>query len=254
VEAFAGPKFREKLSDRVNQTITPEYLVSKALESDILPLGTDMNWAQRKIEPHMARVRDYVATSLRLGLADHLEKLNAITGRLLVDGATAAGLSVLCLTEDPHNPVMWSHYARDYAGFVLALDAFHPWFWFDKEFERPRIFKVQYDERLATEFLDLIDAGTIPFLRKRQAWSFENEWRMLDSTENRTKHIEANDISLFEIPADAILGILIGYRMPADASMRIIKNQVVSAPHVQLRMVRPNYSTGFLESVPIGDM
>jgi hypothetical protein len=252
-QTLAGSRFRAALFQRANELVNSDFLIKKAIEEGVLPAIANWEWARRQVEPRMPLIKQYVEAALATQSGDMLETLNALPwGTLLRDGAVQAGMGVLCLTEEPHSPVMWSHYSKDYSGFVLAFNAFHPWFWFDDDFERPRVLKVQYNEEVLGEFLDIVGASTMPFLRKRPAWSHEHEWRMFEVLKNRAAYDEVNEVSLFEVPSDAIIGVLMGYRMPSDISDRIIAQKVLRAPNVQLRMVRPNYAEGFLESVPIG--
>jgi hypothetical protein len=136
---------------------------------------------------------------------------------------------------------------------VLAFDAFNPWFWFDENHTKPRPVRVVYDDRVLEELASLAVSDLVPFARKRSVWAYEHEWRIFESLKDRTLHIEANDVSLFEIPADAFLGVLIGFNTPAEISMRIMRHKVMHMPHVWLKMVRPNHGRGQLEFVPIGD-
>jgi hypothetical protein len=111
---------------------------------------------------------------------------------------------------------------------------------------------IIYDDAVLPELLDVAANPVVPFMRKRTVWSHEREWRMLDDVKACKKFDAASRVSLFEIPNEAILGVLLGFKMPEEARSRILQHQVLHAPHVQLRAIQPNYSTGLLESLKIG--
>jgi hypothetical protein len=254
VETFVGPQFRDNLFNEAEKYFSLDFLIEEFARQGLIPSILDRAGARAQLAPFLPQLQDYLRTGLVANSDNFLATLNSgFFARLFTQGAEMHGIGVLCLTDEPHNPVMWAHYAKDYTGFVVAFDAFHPWFWFDSEFKRPRVMPVRYDDIILSEFYDLIDAGVVPFLRKRPAWMHEREWRMFAENRNRSRHIKTGDISLFEIPADAFLGVLLGFRTPAEVSNRIIAHQVMHAPHVQLRMVRPDYGRGLLESVGLDE-
>ncbi len=251
-EQFLGSRFQQALFQRMHETLTPELLADEAIRRGAVPPIANRDFLLQWIKPQMPLIQRWAARVMQINAPNHLELLNSLPlGRLFLDGATSAGVGVLCLTDDPHSPVMWSHYAKDYTGFVLALDAFHPWFWYDTGFERPRVFQVIYDDVIVPEFMEIIDGKTMPLLRKRTSWAHEHEWRMFESVKNQSRYDEEHDISLFSVPKEAILGVLMGHQMPSEASQRIIIHKVLHAPEAQLRVVKPDCLAGVLQSVTL---
>lgn len=247
-----GVRFEERLIGQLDETLTSDFLISEATSRGIIPPIANPDWVRSHIEPFMPAIKRYCGTVLKANSPHMLALLNAMLSEpLFLKAADQRGIGVLCLTEDEHNPVMWSHYARNYTGFVLAFDALHPWFWYDDSRQRSRALKVRYDEAVLPEMADLIGTEIVPFTRKRPAWAYEREWRMFDLLESAT--LREGDSSLFEVPAEAILGVLMGHRIPDEASGRIIRHKVMHLPNTQLRLLRPDYSKGLLESIAIGE-
>ena len=118
----------------------------------------------------------------------------------------------------------------DYSGFVLAFDVFDKWFWDDDNYENPKPLPVSYDDVVVGELMDLIDLKIVPFLRKRSGWAYEKEWRMFTFLKERAKFVAEHDVSLFEVPATAFLGVLIGHKTPSEVSSRIILPKVLHMP------------------------
>jgi hypothetical protein len=124
-------------------------------------------------------------------------------------------IGVLCLTERPDDPVMWSHYAQSHRGFVIQLDSEHAFFNQRRsdadEFGYLR--KVRYDERPST-VLTNVDSADV-FCVKGKDWEYEKEWRMLRPLRDCDKMIPKDGlpICLFTIPADCITGVICGNKM-----------------------------------------
>jgi hypothetical protein len=154
-------------------------------------------------------------------------------------------VGILCLTEDPCHPLMWSHYADSHKGAVIGFDVAHPFF---ADTGPPGPFTqfltaVQYSmhrSTLTAEFfrkhpvlgsdgtgwLELLQSRHPLFFTKSEHWQYEKEWRLVrqlasaretvkDGTRRR---IEArtpgrpSKEQLIEIPAAAVASITLGTR------------------------------------------
>jgi hypothetical protein len=119
---------------------------------------------------------------------------------------------ILCLSKDPNNLLMWAHYANNHNGFVLQFDDEHSFFanqCFDNQdfVSTP----VEYsDERPSLSFSTIHSPKV--YYRKSPCWSYEREWRLIRPLSEASKVIEhpIYPRSLFQIPPEAIKGIIIG--------------------------------------------
>lgn len=119
-------------------------------------------------------------------------------------------IGVLSLTERSDNLLMWSHYAEQHRGFVLAVDEQHPAISNrrsdEDEFYHPR--KVEYSDRKTIVSLADVDGPSL-LLRKSLDWEYEDEWRVIKPLDDADKVI-SNSIHLFDLPAAAIEGVILG--------------------------------------------
>ncbi len=94
-------------------------------------------------------------------------------------------IGILCLTEDPLNILMWSHYAQNHTGICIGFDT--------GELPFSGAQQVIYsEERPKAEFDS--DSETLierVLLTKSQHWKYEREWRILKRT------IEADELSFY---------------------------------------------------------
>lgn len=94
-------------------------------------------------------------------------------------------VGILCLSEDPANILMWSHYANNHSGICIGFDTDH------KPFSSAHL--VSYsDERPAAEFnSDPEKLLTRVLLTKSKHWSYEREWRSIKRT------IESDELNFY---------------------------------------------------------
>ena len=140
--------------------------------------------------------------------------------------AINAEFGILSLSADPLHPVMWGQYADSYRGYVLGLDAHHPWLAPEPDDDdltsRPRsvIYQLQ---RPVVEIggisneaeAEAFRAGTI--LTKHEAWAFEKEYRIAKDARVAIPTVEAAGVTnLFPLPNDVVLEIIVGSQMSTD--------------------------------------
>lgn len=149
---------------------------------------------------------------------------------------------VLSLTESPDSIPMWAHYANVHQGFVLIFDSENNFFngdvVNDKDFGK--IIKVNYPEKKTT-IETLKEIKSDPLFQKHKSWSYENEWRMLLPLEKRAE-IKYPDIYLFDIPPEAIHGVIFGFRCEKKLKDFVVdlKNNSPKMNHLDLLESAPN--------------
>lgn len=126
----------------------------------------------------------------------------------LISENRIANIGVTCFTEEINEPLMWAHYANNYYGFVLELDAEHirvnlynrerkkslnPVLYFDK------FIKVKNTDEFAMEYY---------LTAKSDRWNYEKEWRILAEVDD---DIEYDRIAFYE--PITIKAIYIGHRL-----------------------------------------
>ena len=147
-----------------------------------------------------------------------------------------------CITDDPTNNLMWSHYANSHNGFCIE---------WDKSYVTPD--KVTYKKALANiDILELIES-TLDLRSKDELgiqawdalkvklneWEYENEFRL--KLGNDSKHLikqDFKDFALVKSQPEWIKSIIFGYRMPMktrkyirdNVNKNMIFKEIVIAP------------------------
>ena len=120
---------------------------------------------------------------------------------------------VLCLSENPHDILMWSHYGDCHRGIVLQ---------FDKSELNNSGFnyceKVDYGNNIVT-LKDInknrnnpLELAKLILLKKAAHWNYEEEWRIIVDP-------SLNDIPgcrIYEFPKDALTGLILGCKIAPE--------------------------------------
>lgn len=156
-----------------------------------------------------------------------------------------AYVGALCVSEVCDSLLMWAHYAASHTGFVLEFDAQHPFFNAQRsendEFRHIR--RVLYRDARPSGLLLELEASDM-FLVKSTQWSYEREWRMFMalSEANNVIEVGSSKIYLFDVPADAITGLIFGARASMQLQQAVhtaIKDRS-ELQHVKLRSCHPD--------------
>ncbi len=132
-----------------------------------------------------------------VAFAETAEKIKQVVPQLagIIPDAMDSAVGVLSLTEKPDHPLMWSHYANNHSGLVLAFDEINEFFRSPRpgqpddacgarrvkySSERPK-----FDPLIDVSLIDnLTDEDAISFFHKMfftksKEWEYEEEWRMI---------------------------------------------------------------------------
>jgi hypothetical protein len=125
-------------------------------------------------------------------------------------------IGVLCLCTTPKNTLMWSHYSQEHEGFVVGFNSKHEFFCHrhDEPDEIGRLCPIKYVEKRPSIDIRRIDDPTyIPdfIFAKSRDWKYEQEWRIVRFVKNASD-TPAPNVHLFNVPSDAILEVIFGYR------------------------------------------
>lgn len=128
------------------------------------------------------------------------------------------GYLFYCLTDNPTNNLMWSHYASSHKGFCIEWDA---------TYVKPE--KVTYQNELPTlDILELIES-TIGLRSKEdfgvkawnslkiklREWKYEQEYRLnLSKNSHHLIKKDYDDFALVNYQSDWVKSIIFGFRMP----------------------------------------
>ncbi|MCX2709045.1 DUF2971 domain-containing protein [Pseudomonas sp. DCB_BG] len=216
----------------------PHYQSSDELN----PLGARIyHLCARPEELHLPRCREEILDHVRRSFAaDPSFTLQAV---VLVDSvlpenygdmagsfraSLAPGLQnavvALSLSENASSLLMWAHYAGDHTGFVIGFDSEHRYF--RAAGTNPSnpgyLNKVVYSDERPSGVAGAMSAEAA-YLTKGLDWSYEKEWRILQSVKNASvvKGVPGFEVHLFDYPSDAVSKIIVGARASAETKESI---------------------------------
>lgn len=158
-----------------------------------------------------------------------------------------AMLGVLCLSKNPNQPLMWSHYADCHRGVMIEFDASHAAL--NKRRSKVDEFgflrDVSYTAQRAALTYDAIsgDQGFQTFaLNKSAHWAYEEEMRLLWPLEHAEKIVEtpSGRVSLIALPPTSVVSVTLGCKasMEAEASLLDSLENQEGCAHIQVRRAR----------------
>lgn len=245
--------------------------------SSLVPNGDFLtaykNISQEEFEKTFQALPEHVRHTITINqvysLTDHMRRnqLSSIEQEIASITPLIAGfftgkiderLGVFCLSEVPDSLLMWAHYGGSHAGFVVEFDGNHPYFHeaISAEDDLRHIRRVRYrDTRPSLPLAEM--SSTELFLAKSQHWAYENEWRIVRPLDEAvaTLHSESEPypICLFEIPRQAVTGVILGARTQQHV-VSAIKNDVATnlQPNtVSMRRAVPDASHFLLQLIDI---
>lgn len=243
VNTFFGPR----MEALVRESFEGEQLESRCIELLATKLGITREQAEALFNEHRgtAPFKAMMAT-----MTDQLEHLVGTVFptalgdpefimRILTD--FASGGAALSLSEDPHIPMMWAHYAANWAGFVLSFDTKDPSL-IPSKANGSTFFPIQYrDEPVEEMFDDPIGV----FFSKQTGWAYEREWRKIIGPEqaDTTLPAEPDDIYLKKFRRSAVERVIVGHRATA-AFIDDLRQVLRDYPEAGFFMARPEPSQG----------
>jgi hypothetical protein len=148
---------------------------------------------------------------------------------------------VYCLTPDPLNPLMWSHYADGHKGIVLEFNATAPQMLYAfrvhyrKEYPPIRM----YEEGLGTDL--------VPFYTKSEVWEYESEYRLIG--EEGVSLLNANSPhgvpmvyeSTLRLEAGVLTGVVLGCQCDAKRALALLDLQGLDLSVRQAKLMTSKY-------------
>lgn len=127
---------------------------------------------------------------------------------------------MLCLSESPCEPLLWSYYGGGHSGYALCFDGQKSPF----SFAKPVKYLDQYPEiDIRKSDLSSYISNTILF-RKARCWKHEKEWRVLIGGPNGPffQNVEKSPEEIHYICClDSLRAVILGSRMEEDDRNKI---------------------------------
>lgn len=151
-------------------------------------------------------------------------------------------IGVLSLSECEAHEMMWSHYADEHRGCVLAFDGTHPSFDTRVSPDDPYRSLVQMEYVATVPRLTYEEITSSPrfMYMKTSDWATEREWRLIRPL-SAANHVEADPkrpdcpVCLFAFPADCLRRVILGTRISVDDEELVVKALAAQKyAHVQM--------------------
>ncbi|HEX7763603.1 MAG TPA: DUF2971 domain-containing protein [Cellvibrio sp.] len=147
-------------------------------------------------------------------------------------------LGILSLSESWNNPLMWSHYTDSHQGLCIGFNSKHSFFAVNKIGETKQgmiALPVKYSDRrfvLTAKKMNMKDVHDVLYVKSID-WKYEKEVRVIATLDKAVKIVDATpfNISLFNVPHDAICEIVIGLRATQEiqeSAMRLANELSIS--------------------------
>jgi len=146
---------------------------------------------------------------------------------------------ILSLTSKKSNLLMWSHYSNSHRGFCVGFDKFKLWDLIGGVLG-PVIYQTEFPA--VGLFDNNPNALTTLLMTKSPEWEYENEYRI-------TKVFAARKI--YQFPNDAILEIILGYKMPDAEKDEIVKLAKAKFPTAKIFESKMSLEKFKLDMIPI---
>jgi hypothetical protein len=235
---------------------------TKALEDaakiDLAPILAAKGLPEEQIVDFLkravGRIESHISPYLDRALAGVTEVIN---NRILPEGVNKV-FGVMSLTESSLSSLMWAHYGQSYQGLAIELDTQSLFFKTPEGVHEDigGVRKVLYSPQRPTFDFVSEDTPSIDFLfTKPPEWSYEREWRFLRPLKLATKVVQREPfpIHLFEIPPNAITGIVLGFRVSRanfDTVSKLLRTSQL-LQRARLFKVQPGVRTFDLEMSPL---
>jgi hypothetical protein len=165
--------------------------------------------AARRRTPHLA---DAVHQARAAELRSNRTLIETVVAQMSdMEGEIIKRFRVACLTTQPTNILMWSHYATNHRGICLELSCDNA--------VVSGAFKVQYLSKYPR--LDLADESDerilLPLITKSDVWAYEDEYRLI--AQERSAAFAASLLTnnnYLTLPAGAIKAVILGCLASAE--------------------------------------
>lgn len=148
-------------------------------------------------------------------------------------------VGIFSLTEDSVHTLMWSHYASQHFGVVVAFDERSPWFsqQVTPSDDLRHLVRVTYVQNPQPRTWGQLQGADVLYTKNAE-WSYEREWRIIRPLKDGIEISPGR--FCFDVPPDAVRAIIFGCRTTSTLELTI-RNSVEknsALGHVCFRQAR----------------
>jgi Protein of unknown function (DUF2971) len=158
--------------------------------------------------------RELVGRIYGLAAYEHLPLMKQMLVATI--GAIRSKVGILSLSERSDCVPMWAHYARDAAGFAIALDGLERRYPGDETGSLNVAKPVLYSERFLGMTFDPPSQDRL-FFAKIDDWRYEKEWRVVRALKQcRQVDRPGSPLFLDDVPLDHVAAVICGWKVPDE--------------------------------------
>jgi hypothetical protein len=130
---------------------------------------------------------------------------------------------IYCLTPDPLSTLMWSHYGDHHRGICLEFNLGNPVFLNAREIRYASQYPAWVPHRMPDPAIEML-------LTKSDAWSYEQEFRVLAGPDYPDGHPLKPDGRFLKLPPGSLVGVIVGCNGNYDEAMEIVNQHAPGLP------------------------
>jgi len=259
VDVLENLKIRFSPLKSLNDPFEELFLIDMSLEYSErileLDLGLEKLWSNSD-ESDKTEENRKILEAERSKLLNHLNETfcpDAVGKELM--SYLGDHFGILSLSRTNTSLLMWSHYASEGKGFIIAFDENHPFFCepnINGEITKP--IPVVYSSKRRKVLPNDNDYYQKLLCEKPLEWAYEEEERVFRTFISKEgaicKDDYGQDVILSDLPADAIMGVYLGYRASDDTKAKIlsaIKSNDIKCTIYNSKISKYNYRVVFNE-------
>lgn len=201
-----------------------------------------------RLAPHFQAIRtprtpEEATAVVRSPFYDVLPRLELLLDATAREISTKVGL--FCVSRRYDSLPMWAHYARNATGLVVALRNLEAVFTGDDTGVLRQPVAVRYDrEQVGMTFEP--SSHEALFFEKFEDWRYEEEVRIvLPLADCRQESFCGEPLHLYDIPADHIAHVIVGWNMP-DENLAAVR-EIIKVAKAQADVMRARFVRGRIE-------
>ncbi len=244
-----GPKMQGIIRHQLQSVNIEEMIINTVSEHTGMSLDDARRWYdENKDDPKVSQVVSNAPSLLENFLGDMARASSTPEAVMHVLDQFASQTAALSLSDDPYVSQMWTHYAANWSGFVIAFKTDDASLTPSKE-NGSMFIPIQYRQDMQEE---LFDDPIGALFSKQPGWSYEREWRKIIRPDQADFTIAAqpDDIFLKNFSRNAVDRVIVGHRA-SDNLVASIRAELQGYPGARLFQTRSNKADGSVAEVEL---
>ncbi|WP_081629355.1 DUF2971 domain-containing protein [Methylopila sp. M107] len=249
-ETMYGQKMKKAVRATTASINIEEEMVKAIAEAQNMSLRNARRWLkQNRNDPRIRSVEENAPTLMANFLDNFLPKTFGNQDFIMhILNNFAKKTAALSVSEQPHSPSMWAHYAANWTGYVISFDTADGSLTPSPE-NGSRFFPISYRNDMINEFFD-DPIGAL--FSKQTDWANEREWRKIIRREQADRIIatQPDDVLLNKFDRSAVERVIVGHRADPDF-VDALRAELQAYPKARLYRTQISQADGTVSEIAI---